>query len=182
MTYTDLVSTPDTTNNREPNFPGFPNTGSQVSDRYITRGTLRSTLGSWSTSSPSAAPAVRPSSRRRSRPASSAAPRSPIRRVPPQHQRCRRHHQRGVDRLLLGARSVDQGRREHPQLDEGIAQHPGRRLLDAHRCLAPEPAVRADDELRRRYQRPGERDLHDRATSPARRARSSTTPGTCSRC
>ncbi len=45
MTYTDLVSTPDTTNNREPNFPGFPNTGSQVSDRYITRGTLRSTLG-----------------------------------------------------------------------------------------------------------------------------------------
>ncbi len=45
MTYTDLVSTPDTTNNREPNFPGFPNTGSQVSDRYIMRGTLRSTLG-----------------------------------------------------------------------------------------------------------------------------------------
>jgi hypothetical protein len=45
MTYTDLVSTPDTTNNREPNFPGFPNTGSQVSDRYITRGTLRSTIG-----------------------------------------------------------------------------------------------------------------------------------------
>jgi hypothetical protein len=45
ITYTDLVSTPDTTNNREPNFPGFPNTGSQVSDRYITRGTLRSTLG-----------------------------------------------------------------------------------------------------------------------------------------
>ena len=46
MTYTDLVSTPDTTNNREPNFPGFPNTGSQVSDRYITRGTWRATLGS----------------------------------------------------------------------------------------------------------------------------------------
>ena len=45
MNYTDLVSTPDTTNNREPNFPGFPDTGSQVSDRYITRGTLRSTLG-----------------------------------------------------------------------------------------------------------------------------------------
>ena len=45
MTYTDLVSTPDTTNNREPNFPGFPNTGSQVSDRYIVQGTLRSTLG-----------------------------------------------------------------------------------------------------------------------------------------
>jgi Carboxypeptidase regulatory-like domain len=45
MNYTDLVSTPDTTNNREPNFPGFPNTGSQVSDRYIVQGTLRSTLG-----------------------------------------------------------------------------------------------------------------------------------------
>ena len=27
MTYTDLVSTPDTTNNREPNFPGFPEHG-----------------------------------------------------------------------------------------------------------------------------------------------------------
>jgi len=45
MTYTDLVSTPDTTNNREPNFPGFPGTGSQISDRYIVQGTLRSTLG-----------------------------------------------------------------------------------------------------------------------------------------
>ena len=45
MNYTDLVSTPDTTNNREPNFPGFPNTGSQVSDRYTVQGTLRSTFG-----------------------------------------------------------------------------------------------------------------------------------------
>jgi hypothetical protein len=45
MNYTDLVSTPDTTNNREPQFPGFPNTGSQVSDRYTVQGTLRSTLG-----------------------------------------------------------------------------------------------------------------------------------------
>jgi hypothetical protein len=46
MNYTDLVSTPDTTNNREPNFPGFPGTGSQISDRYTVQGTLRSTLGS----------------------------------------------------------------------------------------------------------------------------------------
>jgi hypothetical protein len=45
LNYTDLVSNPDTTNNREPNFPGFPNTGSQVSDRYTVQGTLRSTLG-----------------------------------------------------------------------------------------------------------------------------------------
>ena len=45
MSYTDLVSRPDTTNNREPNFPGFPGTGSQISDRYIVQGTLRSTLG-----------------------------------------------------------------------------------------------------------------------------------------
>jgi hypothetical protein len=45
MNYTDLVSRPDTTNNREPNFPGFPGTGSQISDRYIVQGTLRSTLG-----------------------------------------------------------------------------------------------------------------------------------------
>ena len=45
MNYTDLVSTPDTTNNREPKFPGFPVTGSQISDRYTVQGTLRSTLG-----------------------------------------------------------------------------------------------------------------------------------------
>ena len=42
--YTDLLSTPDTTNNREPNFPGFPGTGNQISDRYTVQGTLRSTL------------------------------------------------------------------------------------------------------------------------------------------
>lgn len=44
MNYTDLLSTPDTTNNREPNFPGFPGTGNQHSDRYTVQGTLRSTL------------------------------------------------------------------------------------------------------------------------------------------
>jgi hypothetical protein len=46
MNYTDLLSTPDTTNNREPNFPGFPGTGNQHSDRYTVQGTLRSTLTS----------------------------------------------------------------------------------------------------------------------------------------
>ena len=45
MNYTDLLSTPDTTNNREPNFPGFPGTGNQHSDRYTVQGTLRSTFG-----------------------------------------------------------------------------------------------------------------------------------------
>jgi hypothetical protein len=45
MNYTDLVSTPDTTNDREPKFPGFPSTGPQISDRYTVQGTLRSTLG-----------------------------------------------------------------------------------------------------------------------------------------
>ena len=45
MNYTDLLSTPDTTNNREPNFPGFPGTGNQHSDRYTVQGTLRSTIG-----------------------------------------------------------------------------------------------------------------------------------------
>jgi hypothetical protein len=44
MNYTDLLSTPDTTNNREPNFPGFPGTGNQHSDRYTVQGTLRSTF------------------------------------------------------------------------------------------------------------------------------------------
>ncbi|HEY0876732.1 MAG TPA: TonB-dependent receptor [Vicinamibacterales bacterium] len=44
MNYTDLLSTPDTTNNREPAFPGFPNTGNQHSDRYTTQLNLRSTL------------------------------------------------------------------------------------------------------------------------------------------
>jgi hypothetical protein len=42
--YTDLHSTPDTTNDREPRFPGFPGTGSQPSDRYTAQTTLRSTL------------------------------------------------------------------------------------------------------------------------------------------
>ena len=45
MNYTDLNSYPDTTNNREPKFPGFPATGPQISDRYTVQGTLRSTLG-----------------------------------------------------------------------------------------------------------------------------------------
>ena len=45
LNYTDLLSTPDTTNNREPNFPGFPGTGSQNSDRFAMQATLRSTLG-----------------------------------------------------------------------------------------------------------------------------------------
>ena len=45
MNYTDLNSTPDTTNDREPKFPGFPATGPQISDRYTVQGTLRSNLG-----------------------------------------------------------------------------------------------------------------------------------------
>jgi hypothetical protein len=44
--YNKLLSTPDTTNNREPNFPGFPGTGNQHSSRYTMQGTVRSTLTS----------------------------------------------------------------------------------------------------------------------------------------
>jgi hypothetical protein len=44
MNYTDLLSTPDTTNTREPVFPGFPGFGNQHSDRYTVQGTLRSTF------------------------------------------------------------------------------------------------------------------------------------------
>jgi hypothetical protein len=44
MNYTKLLSTPDTTNNREPTFPGFPGFGNQHSDRYTTQLSLRSTL------------------------------------------------------------------------------------------------------------------------------------------
>jgi hypothetical protein len=43
--YNHINSTPDTTNNREPFFPGFPNTGSQQSTRYTTSEFLRSTFG-----------------------------------------------------------------------------------------------------------------------------------------
>jgi hypothetical protein len=46
MNYTDLLSSPDTTNNREPVFPGFPNFGNQHSDRYTVQANLRSTLTS----------------------------------------------------------------------------------------------------------------------------------------
>jgi Carboxypeptidase regulatory-like domain/TonB dependent receptor/TonB-dependent Receptor Plug Domain len=44
--YNHVNSTPDTTNSREPFFPGFPNTGSQQSTRYTTSETLRSMFGS----------------------------------------------------------------------------------------------------------------------------------------
>jgi hypothetical protein len=43
--YNHVNSTPDTTNSREPFFPGFPNTGSQQSTRYSTSEYLRSTFG-----------------------------------------------------------------------------------------------------------------------------------------
>jgi hypothetical protein len=39
-----LLSTPDTTNGREPLFPGMPVTGVQDSKRFVVSGTLRSTL------------------------------------------------------------------------------------------------------------------------------------------
>lgn len=42
--FNDLLSNPDTTNNREPPFPGFPHTGSQDSQRWAFGGSLRSTL------------------------------------------------------------------------------------------------------------------------------------------
>ncbi len=41
-----LNSTPDTTNGREPFWPGFPVTGAQLSDRYTYQASLRSTLSS----------------------------------------------------------------------------------------------------------------------------------------
>ena len=44
LNWTDLNSNPDTTNDREPRFPGFPGYGSQPSQRYTTQFNLRSTL------------------------------------------------------------------------------------------------------------------------------------------
>ena len=44
LNYTDLLSSPDSLNNREPQFPGFPGFGNQHSDRYTAQTTLRSTL------------------------------------------------------------------------------------------------------------------------------------------
>ncbi len=43
--YHTFASTPDTLNNRDANFPGFPSTGSQTSSRRQFSGSLRSTLG-----------------------------------------------------------------------------------------------------------------------------------------
>jgi hypothetical protein len=43
--YNHVNSNPDTTNNREPFFPGFPNTGSQQSTRWTTSEYFRSTFG-----------------------------------------------------------------------------------------------------------------------------------------
>jgi Carboxypeptidase regulatory-like domain/TonB-dependent Receptor Plug Domain len=46
MNYRHINSTPDTTNNAQVPFPGFPQTGSQQSTRWTTSESLRSTLGS----------------------------------------------------------------------------------------------------------------------------------------
>ncbi len=43
--YQHIYSTPDTLNNRDPQFPGSPAQGSQDSHRYTVGGTLRSTIG-----------------------------------------------------------------------------------------------------------------------------------------
>jgi hypothetical protein len=45
FSYNHLDSAPDTTNTREPFFPGFPNTGSQQSTRYLYSQYLRSSFG-----------------------------------------------------------------------------------------------------------------------------------------
>lgn len=42
--YNHILSTPDTLNGRDPQFPGFPVTGVQDSDRYTTKLALKSTL------------------------------------------------------------------------------------------------------------------------------------------
>ena len=44
MNYTNLLSSPDTTNDGEPVFPGFPVTYNQHSDRYVAQASIRSTL------------------------------------------------------------------------------------------------------------------------------------------
>jgi hypothetical protein len=46
MNYQHINSNPDTTNSREPVFPGFPVTGSQQSTRWTTSESMRSTFGS----------------------------------------------------------------------------------------------------------------------------------------
>lgn len=43
--FTNLLSTPDTLNGRDPQFPGFPVTGAQHSKRYIYQNNLRSNFG-----------------------------------------------------------------------------------------------------------------------------------------
>ena len=119
MTYTDLLSTPDTTNNREPNFPGFPDTGSQDSDRYITRGTLRSTLGAnlvneFTVGGTGGATQFSPRDRRRR---SSPAPRSPIRPASSSTSTTVGGITNAASTgAYSGARGVDQGHREHAEL------------------------------------------------------------------
>jgi hypothetical protein len=46
VNYTNLLSSPDTTNDGEPVFPGFPVTFNQHSDRYTAQASVRSTLTS----------------------------------------------------------------------------------------------------------------------------------------
>ena len=105
--YTDLNSTPDTTNDREPHFPGFPGFGSQPSDRYTRAARCARRCRE---------PGQRVQGRRQRRRDACSRRRSrrPVQRhvgrrpgrVPARHQRRRRHHQRGLDRRLLSAREA----------------------------------------------------------------------------
>ncbi len=74
----------------------------------------------------------------------------------------RRHRERAFDDRVLGPRGLDEGHREHVELAQGHAQLPDGRRVDARGRVAPEPDLRADDQLRRRRQRPDHDDLqHD---------------------
>ena len=177
MNYTDLLSTPDTTNNREPNFPGFPDTGSQDSDRYIDAGhaALDARRRTWSTSSRSAAAAARRCSRPRSAPASSAARRSPIRAGSSSTSTATSLGitNAALDRRLPGARGVDQDRREHAELAARArtTSRPAVAFTQADVWLENQQyvptitfGVDAND--------PANGDVHARRTSRARRPRS----------
>ena len=183
--YTDLVSTPDTTNNREPQLPGLPEHGQpglrslhharhpqidarrkscqRVHGRRLRRGDACS------------------------RPRSAASQFSGTSVADQAGFLLNINAAGGITNAAStgsysGARGFDEGHREHAELAARLAQHPGGRRMDPHRRVAAESAVRADDELRRRWRRPGRRSVQhhkfprrvqraaDRSPRPVRRA------------
>ena len=165
-------------------FPGFPVHGMQDSERYTTQLSLRSTLTleHGERVPRRRRPAARRCSPRTSRPTCSARVVGDMDGYAIAWSAFKSISNPYPGSTQQLARGLDEGHRGHAELAEGQARLTHRRVGDARRRVAEEPAARADDDPRHGHGRPGRRDVQHRRTSPARRAPTSPTPGTSTRC